>query len=161
MSGNVYGVCRNISADSGADLLRIEPEKVYPDKGMKKFLWGGKCALMGEKPALKPFDTDPSAYDAFVIAYPVWASTYAPPIGSFIEQYRDAIAGKPVAALACFAGSGAEKSLAKLKAALGVNEFIATGLIQDPYPKKPEIKQTRKESIRRFTDTIRSLCTDS
>ena len=29
--------------------------KAYPTKGFRKFLWGGKSAVMAEKPKLLPF----------------------------------------------------------------------------------------------------------
>ncbi|MDO5390117.1 MAG: hypothetical protein Q4F24_03355 [Eubacteriales bacterium] len=30
--------------------------KAYPDKGAKRFIWGGMSAVMGEKPALHPYE---------------------------------------------------------------------------------------------------------
>lgn len=156
MSGNVADVCADVASRCGADVLRIEPEKAYPDKGMKKFLWGGKSALMGEKPPLKPYEVDWDAYDCIGIAYPVWASTYPPPIATFLDRHAEQLKTKSIAALACYAGSGAEKSLSKLRAALGVDRFCAEATVQDPYPKKPEIGQQRAESIRRFAEALQA-----
>ena len=156
MSGNVFNVCTEIAGVCGADVLRVEPEKTYPDKGMKKFLWGGKSALMGEKPPLKPYETDLGSYDAVVIGYPVWASTYPPPIASFIEAHKEELKEKEIGAVACFAGSGGAKSLSKLKNALDVDAFFATALVQDSYPKKADLEAARKESIRTFAETLKN-----
>ena len=50
MSGNVKQTAERLAAETGAELLALHPVKAYPDKGAKKYLWGGKSALMGEKP---------------------------------------------------------------------------------------------------------------
>ena len=55
MSGNVKQTAELISEVSGADLLALHPVKEYPSKGAKKFIWGGKSALMGDKPKLQPY----------------------------------------------------------------------------------------------------------
>lgn len=38
MGGNTEFAAKKIADKIGADLIRIEPEKAYPDKGFKKFL---------------------------------------------------------------------------------------------------------------------------
>ena len=60
MLGNSEMVAEHIAGGLGADVIRIEPDKAYPDKGAKKFLWGGRSAVMGEKPILKPYEFDES-----------------------------------------------------------------------------------------------------
>ena len=52
--GNTDYVAERIRQKTGAELLRIYPEKTYPDKGFRKFYWGGKSAIMAEKPKLLP-----------------------------------------------------------------------------------------------------------
>ena len=60
MLGNCEMVAEKIAEKLDADIIRIEPDKSYPDKGAKKFLWGGKSAVMGERPALKPYKFEAS-----------------------------------------------------------------------------------------------------
>ena len=48
MSGNTDYVANYISKRIDVDLIKIEPQKEYPNKGLKKFLWGGKSAVMCE-----------------------------------------------------------------------------------------------------------------
>lgn len=132
LTGNVEWAVKRVAENLGADLLRLEPAKAYPDKGFKKFFWGGKSAVMAEKPTLIPYSFDAGRYDRVIFATPVWASTFTPPLRSFIRQNRDVLAGKSFAALLCFSGGGADKALEKLRAELGISEWIATLVLTDP-----------------------------
>lgn len=155
MSGNVASVAEKIAEISGGTVLRIEPEKEYPSKGMKKFLWGGKSALMGEEPPLKPYELRPGDYDHIVIGYPVWASTFPPPIRTFLKKHREELRGKTISAFACYAGSGAEKSIKKLEEFLETDSLQETLLLQDAYPKKPETVTGRDGKIEAFAEKLR------
>ncbi len=135
MSGNCESVARTVARTLGADTVRIEPEKAYPDSGFKKFFWGGKAALMSESPALKPYQFDATAYDLVIFGFPVWAGSPTPPIRSFINENADALKGKKFAAFACQSGSGAEKALAKLKAIPGIGSLEAELILVDPKDK--------------------------
>lgn len=89
MSGNTAYVAEKIAeeikASGEVDIIRIEPKKVYPDKGAKKFFWGGKSAVMGEAPALQPYEFNIEKYDRIIFGTPVWASTFVPPLRTFIQ----------------------------------------------------------------------------
>ena len=113
-SGNANFVANEMVKHLDADIVRIEPSKAYPDKGFKKFFWGGKSAVMGESPALVPYKFDADKYDVVVIGYPVWASTFAPPIRSFVEQNKASLQSKKIVAFATSSGGNAEKSFVKL-----------------------------------------------
>ncbi len=135
MSGNTAYAAEKLAALLDADLIRIEPVDAYPDKGMRKFLWGGKSAVMGETPQLKPYTFDAAAYDCVVLAFPVWASTYAPPMRTFVAENLEGFAGKRIAALACYMGGGGDKALEKLRRSLGIDALAATLLLIDPKDK--------------------------
>ncbi len=130
MSGHTDCAARAVAEGLGARLVRIEPEKPYPDKGFAKFFWGGKSAVMAEKPALQPYEFDAAECELIVFGFPVWASTFAPPIRSFITENKDALRGKRFAAFACQGGSGAEKAFKKLEDALGT-ELGAQAVLND------------------------------
>ena len=119
MSGNTDWAARAVAGRLGADLLRLEPETAYPDKGFRKFFWGGKSAVMAETPALRPYSFDAAQYTQVILGFPVWAGTFAPPLRSFVKENAAALAGMRVSAFACQSGSGAEKALAKLEQLLG------------------------------------------
>ena len=131
-------IAEELRKSGEVDLVRIEPEEAYPDKGAKKFLWGGKSALMGEKPALKPYTLDLDQVDRVIIGTPVWASTFTPPIRTLVDE-NPGLANKTVAIFTCLSGSGANKTIAKLKAYLGIETLSAELILFDPKDRpKPE-----------------------
>ena len=69
-SGNTSYVAEKVAAILAADLIPLVPVKAYPDSGFKKFFWGGKSALMGDKPALEPYAFDPESYDLVIFGAP-------------------------------------------------------------------------------------------
>lgn len=150
MSGNTDYVAKKIADMTGADLLRLEPKKAYPTSGFKKFLWGGKSAMMAEKPDLQAYQYDGAGYDMIVFGFPVWASNITPPLRTFIKE--NDLSGKRVAAFACQSGSGAEKAFEKLKVALGVEKLEATLVLIDP---KVKSNSENEQKIREFCDAIK------
>ncbi len=130
MNGNTDFAAQRIAALTGAGLLRIEPEKAYPDSGASKFFWGGKSAVMGEKPALKPYDLNISEYGLVIFGFPVWAGNVAPPLRTFVSE--NDLTGKRLAAFACQGGSGAERAFKKMLAAIGTDRFEAELVLNDP-----------------------------
>jgi flavodoxin len=147
MSGNTKYVAEKIAEKAGADLIEIKPEKQYPDKGFRKFLWGGKSAVMGDTPKLLPYEFDADKYDTIVFGYPVWASNFTPPIKTFIKENMEKIAGKDFAVYACSMGGGAEKSVDKLKNYLIINEFKAAMSLIDPKDKPSEENNKKIEEF--------------
>ena len=132
--------------DIDADLIEVKPEKSYPDKGFKKFLWGGKSAVMAEKPALMPYTFSAEKYDQIVFGFPVWAGNVTPPIRTFVQEHKDEINGKWIAAFVCQSGSGGEKAFGKLLECLGQEKLAATMILNDPKDKpKPDTDQKIEE----------------
>lgn len=146
MSGNTQQTAEKIAQELGADLIRIEPVKEYPDKGARKFLWGGMKAVMGEKPQLQPYDFDGS-YDRIIFGTPVWASSFTPPIRTFITENREQLKGKSTAVFVCYAGGGADKAIEKLRRFLAIDSFTAELILVDP---KDQPTQENEEKIQVF-----------
>lgn len=142
MSGNAEYVAETIAEKTGADLLKIEPEKAYPDKGARKFIWGGKSAVMGDTPKLVPYEFDADAYDKIVFAFPVWASNITPPIRSFIKE-NPSVKEKEIYAAVCFLGGGADKALDKLKKEVGKESLAAELILIDP-----KVNQTEENAAK-------------
>ena len=151
MSGNTKFTADKIAEKTGADLIEIKPEKTYPDKGFRKYLWGGKSAVMGDTPKLLPYEFDAGKYDSIIFGYPVWASNFAPPIRTFIKENLEKIAQKDFSVFTCYAGSGAEKSIDKLKNFLLIKDFKATLILIDPKEKPSE------ENDKKIKDFISNL----
>lgn len=150
MSGNTKYVADKIAdgiKDLGeVDTIRIEPKKAYPDKGAKKFFWGGKSAVMGETPALQPYEFNIEKYDRIIFGTPVWASTFVPPVRTFINE-NPTVKDKKIAVFTCFSGGGADKAIDKLKKYLGIEGFEAKLILIDP---KDNIKDEDEVKIAEF-----------
>ena len=150
MSGNTKYVADKIAdeikASEEVDIIRIEPKKAYPDKGAKKFLWGGKSAVMGEKPALLPYEFKIETYDRIIFGTPVWASTFAPPLRTFINENPD-VKDKKIAVFTCFSGGGADKAIDKMKKYIGIEKFEAELILTDP---KDNVKEEDNVKISEF-----------
>ena len=131
-SGHTAWAAEKIAARLGAEVLPLEPVKPYPAKGAAMFLAGGKSAVFGEKPPLKPYDFRAGDYERVIFGFPVWASNVAPPLRTFAAENRAALKGKQLAAFACQAGSGGDKALGKLLEALGAERFRAELVLTDP-----------------------------
>ena len=147
MSGNCQYAAKSVARRTGADLIRIEPEKAYPDSGFKKYFWGGKSAVMGDMPALRPYEFDADKYERVIFCFPVWAGNVTPPIRTFISENRDQLKAKKLAALVCHSGGGGEKPITKLKALLGVTELEAELDLIDPRDKSDSSKDKALEEF--------------
>ena len=96
MSGNTEYVANEIAKSRECDLIKLIPEKRYHDTGFKKFIWGGKSAVMGEAPKLQPYSFDADSYDAIIFGTPVWASSITPPLRTFIKENLEAVKAKKI-----------------------------------------------------------------
>ncbi|MBQ9515069.1 MAG: flavodoxin family protein [Ruminococcus sp.] len=153
MSGNTEQIAKKLAEKLGADVIRIEPVKENPSKGFKKFLWGGKSAVMGDTPALQPYRFDGS-YDRIILGTPLWAGTFTPPIRSFIKENQAKLSGKKLAAFVCCAGGNADKAFVKLKEAVKADKLDAQMTLTDP---KNQPSSEVDEKIKAFCDKLGSF----
>lgn len=151
LEGNTEYAVNRITQQIDADTLRLVPVKPYKTKGLRKFLWGGRSAMMAEKPKLQKYDVDLFTYDRVIFGFPVWASNFTPPLRTFIEENREGLEDMEIAAFACQSGGGAEKALARLCKFLEIDEFEAEAVFIDP-----KSKQSAKtdEAIDDFCDEL-------
>lgn len=149
LEGNTEFAANQIAAAIGADTLRLEPVKAYPSSGFRKFLWGGKSAVMAEKPELMPYDFQPERYERIIIGFPVWAGNIAPPLRTFLQE--NDLSEKHIAAFACQSGAGADKAFGKLKTCLGTDKLDAELVLIDP-KKKPS--EENRANMRAFCERL-------
>ena len=149
MEGNTEYAAEKIASELGVETLRIEPLKAYPTKGFRKFLWGGKSAVMAEKPKLLPYKFNADAYDRIIFGFPVWAGNITPPIRTFVIENN--LKGKRIAAFACQSGSGAEKAFGILKAAIGIEKLDAELILIDP---KTKPSKENEKKIKAFCEML-------
>ncbi len=138
LEGNTEYIADKIAEKLSADKLKLVPKTQYATKGFKKFFWGGKAAVMAEKPELEPYDVDLSAYEEIIIGFPVWAGNITPPIRTFVSENVESLKNKDICTFACESGAGAEKAFCKLGDLLGITDFKATAIFIDPKTKPSE-----------------------
>ncbi len=138
LEGNTEYIADELAKTLSADKLRLVPKKAYKTGGFSKFFWGGKSAVMAEKPELEPYDVDLTAYDEIIFGFPVWAGTFTPPLRTFVLENQEGLKDKTIAAFACQSGAGAEKAFSKLKDCIGIDRFTATTIYIDPKDKPSE-----------------------
>ncbi len=153
MNGNTTMVAEKLAKELPADLIEIKPEKTYPDKGFKKFLWGGKSAVMAETPKLLPYSFKAEDYDLIIFGFPVWASNVTPPIRSFVKENQSSLHSKKIAAFACQSGTGGEKAFRKLLECLGQEKLESSMILIDPKDRpKPENDQKIDDFIKKIRE---------
>lgn len=138
LEGNTEYVAQILKEKLDAHIRKLVPVKPYSDKGFLKFFWGGKSAVMAEKPDLEDYNVDLSRFDRIIFGFPVWASNFTPPLRTFIEENREGLKGKRFAAFACQSGNGAVKALEKLEKCIGETAFEQTAVFIDPKAKRSE-----------------------
>lgn len=84
--GNTEMYAKALADSIDAEVLKLKTIKEHKSKGFTKFLWGGSMAVMNRKPKLEKYEFDPSKYDLIILASPVWAGSFAPPLKTFIER---------------------------------------------------------------------------
>ena len=132
MSGNTEYIAKHIAENIEVDLIKIESQKKYPSKGFTKFFWGGKSVVMGEKPRLENYEFDDSKYDYIIFGTPVWASSFVPPIKTFIYENKAKLKNKKIAVFISYSGGGAEKAIEKLREYLEIDKFEEQLVLIDP-----------------------------
>ena len=145
-------VCEKVSKELGADLIELVPVKAYPDKGMVKFLWGGSAVTFKKKPELEPYKFNASDYELVILATPVWASSFTPPLRTFLEN--NDLTGKKIAVIATSAGGKSAKCIAALKDASKVDSLVAELSLIDP---KDHPGEENEKKISEFVEKIKSV----
>lgn len=149
LEGNTKWAAEKLAAKLGADTLRLAPKAAYPDKGFKKFLFGGKSAVMKETPELEPYEVDMTKYEQVILATPVWAGTLAPPLRTFIR--REDLRGKKLALAASSMGGSPGKTFEHLKALLGVTGDVPVLSLKDP---KSHPSRANEDALAAFCDKL-------
>jgi len=148
LDGNSAIVAQEIKTQLNADLIRLHTKDEKKRSRIGKFFWGGGMVFLNKKPPLKPYSFDPSAYDLIIIGAPVWASSPAPPIKTFISEAG--ITGKKIAIFVCHAG-GKGNALGIFKTLLAGNNIAAEADFINP------CKCNSEELKQRVADWLKGL----
>lgn len=128
LEGNTNLVARRIAETVSADVLEITTMFTPSTKGMYRYIWGGKSAMMKELPEIESFEIVPEEYDLIFLGSPVWAWTFAPPVRTFLKKHN--LAGKKIALFMCH-GGGPGKAVKKLQGAVS-GTVLGEILLRDP-----------------------------
>jgi flavodoxin len=135
LEGNTRLLARHIAKTLKADVMEVRPVKDMPQKGLKKFIFGGRQAMMGAKPDIQPPEKDWKDYDMIFVGTPIWAWTASPPIMSYLS--KSGISGKKVALFCCYEGNSGS-AFEKMRLAIPDNEFKGEESFFAPLKKEKE-----------------------
>ena len=100
---NTKTVAEMLQQKTGADIKVIELVTPYPTDFGGVMQAGQRDLRQPKAPAIKEMELDLSKYDPIYVGTPIWFSTYAPPVRTFLQSYD--FKGKTVA-LFCTHGQG-------------------------------------------------------
>ncbi len=135
--GNTKLIAEEMANATGSDLMMIRPLKEMKSKGFMKYVWGGKAAVMKQKPKLEPLTHNMEDYDRIIFGSPVWAGTFAPPFNTLFSDIK--IKNRDVGVFCCHAG-GMGKVFDNFKKHLKYNNLVGEMEIIDPLESDKESK---------------------
>lgn len=121
LEGNTEVLAKSIADEIGAELLKLRPEKPISSKGFTKFFWGGKQAVMKQKPALLPIEKSLNDYDLIVLGTPIWAGSYNPVFRTLLSSVT---LQKKHIAFFCSCANNGRKAFANLRQELTGNTIL-------------------------------------
>ena len=136
LEGNTKFIAEKIAKKINGDILELNTKKQYPNKGFKKYFWGGRSVIFHQKPELIPYDKNIDEYDNIFIGTPIWVWTYAPPYNTFLEE--SIINNKNIYLFACHGGGGADKFYTSIKRDIPNNNFVSEIDFNEPLTNKKE-----------------------
>ena len=147
LDGNCAFAAEQIKKQLDAELIRLHTLDEKKRSFIGKLFWGCGMVFRGKKPKLKPWTFDPQRYELIIIGMPVWASSPAPPILSFLSEAG--INGKKIALFFCH-GGGMGNAPEKLKPYLNGNEIIAEADFKYLIKNREELKDKIADWVKGF-----------
>ena len=111
-TSNTQKVATEIATRLDADLQEIVPVEPYEGDFEATINRGKKELDEGIFPEIQPLSVKVTDYDIVFIGYPIWFGTYAPPIGTFLNQVD--LSGKKLVPFCTFGSGGLESSMRDL-----------------------------------------------
>lgn len=130
LDGHTRLIADIIASETGADTHELKPVNEKTRRGFAKFFWGGKSVVFNEKPKLQEPLPDMSAYDVVFIGTPIWASSFTPPVNTFLSNITSG--PRNVMLFACCSGGSVKKCFEKMKAQLTSSKILGEITFTDP-----------------------------
>lgn len=123
LDGSCALIANSIAEAAGAEIKRIECIKPMSGGKKSKLFFGGMQVIFKMRPAIKPLDINFDDYELIIIGTPVWVSTFAPAVRTFLSENR--IKNRKIALFCCYGGDEG-KTFDNMKAKLHDNECIGS-----------------------------------
>ncbi len=86
-SGNTREIAKLIKKETGGTLFEIEPARPYTTNYSAAVAQAKEEIGSGFQPELKAMPADAKPYSVVFLGTPIWCSTMAPPLASFIDRF--------------------------------------------------------------------------
>ncbi len=97
-SGNTELAAKEISAVTGAKMIRLMPEEPYSSEDVDWVNEQSRCTQehlnQSLRPAIKPVDVNFADTDTVFIGFPIWWHEEPAVIRTFLDNYREQLKGK-------------------------------------------------------------------
>lgn len=108
-TSNTKKVAQEIATKLDADIEEIVPVKPYDGDFGATIARCNEERQQGVTPEIKPIAADLSKYETIFIGFPVWFGTFAPPVGTFLDQVD--LSGKKIVPFCTFGSGGLDSSV--------------------------------------------------
>lgn len=142
LEGNTRFIAETIARSINGDILELKPEKDVPDKGLLKFVLGGKQVVFKECPKLKTLEKNIEDYDFIFLGSPVWAGTFVPAFNTFFSKKE--IENKKVALFGCYGGQSG-KIFGDFRKHLANSTVVGEIGFKEPLKNDKELNKSRAE----------------
>lgn len=113
-TNNVHTIATDLQAQTGADMVRIEPSEEGLDYAANNYAIGSALISAirnnpddaASYPGIKPVDVNFDEYDMVIVAAPLWWSNMAAPMQTFLFHNGAKMAGKKIGLIVSSASSG-------------------------------------------------------
>lgn len=131
-SGNTEQVAAEIRKQLDCDILEVEPETPY-ENDYNAMLERAREELdairQGNYPGIKTSVDNFDDYEMIFVGYPIWYSSMATPMQSFLHAHASKLAGKRIALFATSGSSGISASVSEARNLCPESEFIDRTLL--------------------------------
>jgi len=152
-TGNTKKVAELICEKLGGILQPIISRKNF--RGPWGFLYAGILSKTKKLPEIEPIEKDMKVYDLVVVGTPVWASTMAAPIRTFLFRYKDDI--KRAAFFVTMGGTGEGKTFEDMEQVVGLPPVKTLTLRSREIKKEKYFKVKVINKVEDYVNTIKKI----
>ncbi|MDE5840423.1 MAG: hypothetical protein K2H49_05835 [Muribaculaceae bacterium] len=135
-TNNVHDIINKLTGQIDADVVRIEPAEKGLDYAANNYAIGSaqisairnNPEVASSYPAIDPVNVNLTDYDCIIIGAPLWWSSMAAPLQTYLFQNGAAMAGKKIGLIVSSASSGISGVEGDAKRLIPEGDFITPSL---------------------------------